>query len=276
MEDLPWKRQEKWSLDQSLEQLASNGFSGIGVDLGAQQKPEPEVLTAALRGSDLETAVFAFVSSDADLTKALRYAEKIDAREMVVCGQVFDPQWSVAVDHVNRWFNIADNAGVRMQLETHRNTLTNDFRFTADHIVDLDPRVKLALDLSHYVCGSELPSTPTPEIEGRMDRLFERAGSIQGRIASRCQVQIPISYPGHEEWSDLFKNWWTRAFSRILEKNPASDVLFVTELGTTPYAMTDRHGEELSDRWQEALILKRWAHEAFAVAQGRLLLAKDN
>jgi hypothetical protein len=39
--------------------------------------------------------------------------------------------------------------------------------------------------------------------------------------------------------------------------------MFCTELGTRPYAITDAAGAELSDRWSEALTLKRWAQEAF-------------
>ncbi len=42
--------------------------------------------------------------------------------------------------------------------------------------------------------------------------------------------------------------------------------MFCTELGTRPYAITDAAGAELSDRWTEALILKSWAHEAFAAS----------
>ena len=41
----------------------------------------------------------------------------------------------------------------------------------------------------------------------------------------------------------------------------ASDLVFLCELGPPNYAITDGRGEELSDRWQEALELKRIAHE---------------
>jgi hypothetical protein len=47
---------------------------------------------------------------------------------------------------------------------------------------------------------------------------------------------------------------------------PAEDLVFVCELGPPNYAITDARGEELSDRWEEALTLKRLAHEAWTAA----------
>ena len=46
------------------------------------------------------------------------------------------------------------------------------------------------------------------------------------------------------------------------------DVLpFCSELGPPGYAITDLSGNEISDRWQQSLVIKRLAEEAFADAQ---------
>ena len=269
MEDLPW-RGTPWTLPEQLDRLVEENFDGAAVDLGARGKPEAGILAPLLRERDLQSAVFAFLRDDTDLDAALRYAETIGADRMVVCGCVFDPDDSVVIDAVHRWHSTAEAAGVAMQLETHRNTLTDDMRRTTRLLDDIDPAVNLAIDLSHYVAGSEIPSTPTPEIDGHIEALFARAESVQGRVATRCQVQIPLGFPQHLEWEELFTGWWTRAFTAILERRAraGSDepVMFCTELGTTPYAITDRDGVELSDRWADTLTLRDRAVAAFAEA----------
>ncbi|WP_067669727.1 sugar phosphate isomerase/epimerase family protein [Nocardia miyunensis] len=273
MEDLPY-RGEPWTLGEQLDRLAAAGFDGAAVDLGARRRPEAAALAPLLRERGLGALVFAFVSSDVDLDAALRYAECIGAYRMVVCGCIFGEDAAVA-GAVHRWFRRCAEAGVAMQLETHRNTLTDDMRRTTRLLGELDEQVRLAIDLSHYVCGSEFPVPPTAEIEGHLERLFARAESVQGRIATRCQVQIPLGFPQHREWEALFEQWWVRAFDAILERRASTadsePVLFCTELGTTPYAITDRDGRELSDRWADTLTLRERAMAAYAAAHlGRI------
>ena len=41
-------------------------------------------------------------------------------------------------------------------------------------------------------------------------------------------------------------------------------LVFLCELGPPPYAMTDGDQRELSDRWKEALQIRRWAQETWA------------
>ncbi|MEV5832041.1 hypothetical protein [Nocardia sp. NPDC052112] len=271
MEDLPWKATRAWTLAEQLDRLVASGFDGVAVDLGARGRPAAAELAAALEHR-LRTAVLAFVGEDEDLDAALRYADIIDADRMVVCGRLFDDDLTTVAKTVQRWHRRCATAGVAMQLETHRNTLTDDIRTTTRLLRELDPDVRLAIDLSHYVCGSEFPLPPTAELEGHLAALFARAESVQGRVATRCQVQIPLGFPQHRAWEDLFQDWWIRAFTAILAGRGDSrePVLFCTELGTTPYAITDRDGHELSDRWAETLILRDRAEAAFAAAARRV------
>lgn len=274
MEDLPYGSDTPWNLAEQLDRIAEAGFHGAAVDLGARGKPEAVTVAPLLRERGLDVAVFAFVRDDADLDAALRYADIVGARRMVVCGCVFDTDPVVLARIVERWHARCRAAGVDMQLETHRNTLTNDLRLTTRLLDELDPAVRLAIDLSHYVCSNEIPVVPTDEINGHLAKLFARAESLQGRIATRCQVQIPLGFPQHREWEELFQSWWVRAFAAIRASRAAdgsdAPVMFCTELGTVPYALTDGTGRELSDRWHEALILKDRASEAFSASQTTL------
>jgi len=51
--------------------------------------------------------------------------------------------------------------------------------------------------------------------------------------------------------------WWERGFKQWRRKADATETLtFLCELGPPEYAMTGADGYELSDRWQEALMMK--------------------
>jgi hypothetical protein len=56
-----------------------------------------------------------------------------------------------------------------------------------------------------------------------------------------------------------FASWRRRA-------QADQDCIFLCELGPRDYAITDANGEELSDRWNEALLLKEWAEACWAEA----------
>ncbi|MBM9469528.1 sugar phosphate isomerase/epimerase family protein [Nakamurella leprariae] len=272
MEDLPFRGERQWTLAERVERIAGAGFDGLAVDLGAKQKPASTELAALLPGTGLRTAVFAFLDGDAALGDAIDYAEAIGARDMVVCGQVFDFDLDRLAAVVHRWSERCSAAGIRMQLETHRNTMTNDLRTTVRLLERLDPAVPLAIDLSHHVCGCELPDGHHPETEALVDRLLHRAGSLQGRVATRCQVQVPIDFPAHADAVARFRDWWTRGFAAIRQRRAAradvpDEVIFCCELGTRPYAIVGADGQELSDRWAEALTLRQWARQAFTESE---------
>ncbi len=275
MEDLPHRGDQPWSLGEQVDRIAGAGFDGLAVDLGARQAPRADAIGPLARDAGLRTAVFAFLdgalTGSTSLANALTYAVAIDARDLVVCGQVFDPDPARLAAVVHDWFARAADAGVRLQLETHRNTMTNDIRATIRLLDVLDPAVTIAVDLSHHVCGCELPDGHHPETEALVDRILDRAGSLQGRIATRGQVQVPIDYPVHAAAVDRFRDWWTRGFASIRRRRAAGedlpdDVIFCCELGTTPYAITGPDGHQLSDRWAEALTLRDWARHAFAAS----------
>lgn len=266
MEDLPVGGPE-WGLCTQIRTLEEAGYDAVAVDMGARKAPTAGALAAALADSPLERVVFTFAGSDAEIDAALDDAETIGATEAVLCARTYTQDVAEGADLISGWHARAAARGVELQLETHRNTLTNDLRFTRRLIEQLDPAVGLAIDLSHYIVGAEIPAQPGAEIEEQVAAILTRAASVQGRIASRCQVQLPLHFPSTAQWSALARRWWRQAFTSILSRTPDVERLtFVTELGTTPYALTDADGVELSDRWQEAQTLRAWAAEELAAA----------
>jgi hypothetical protein len=265
MEDLPRDAPVQWTLAERVARIAGAGFHGLSVDLGARQVPAAADLAAELRGSGLQSAVNAFVRDDESMDEALRYAVAIGARLIIVCAQVYSLDLGCLADTVHAWQARAAVAGVQIQLETHRGTMTNDLRATVALLGYLDPAVSLAADLSHYVCGCELPDQPTPEIESLMDAVLARSVSMQGRVATRCEVQIPLGHVRYQHWVTRFRDWWIRGFASMAARGLA-EPMFCAELGTTPYAPTGPDGRELSDRWAEALVLRDWARELYDAA----------
>ncbi|MFI5953636.1 sugar phosphate isomerase/epimerase [Cryptosporangium sp. NPDC051539] len=256
MEDLPWRSPVPWTLPERVERIAAAGFAGLAVDLGAREAPAATDLAPLL--GHLRSAVFCFLKNDADLDAALRYADTIGAELVVGCGQVFPGEVSAAAGVVGGWLERAGNAGVAFQLETHRYTVTNDLGFTVA-LLEALPGLTLAADLSHYVVGNELPDSPDDRVDALLGRVLERAGSLQGRIATRGQVQVSPAFGQHRAAADRFRAWWAagmRAFA-------GDDLMFCCELGTVPYAITGPDGEQISDRWADALLLKSWAEELF-------------
>jgi hypothetical protein len=166
-----------------------------------------------------------------------------------------------AVPVVQRWMKEADEIGMPLLFETHRDGLLNDLYFTLQ-LMDLVPEMRLCADLSHFVVDRELRS-PVPERDQRyLGSILERSDCFQGRIATREQVQVPIGFPQHREWVQIFKGWWEYGMGQWRRRNADDAALvFLCELGPPPYAITDGDQRELSDRWEESLQIREWARE---------------
>jgi hypothetical protein len=154
------------------------------------------------------------------------------------------------------WLRMAADAGLTLNIETHRNRMTTDLIFML-HILDRLPNLRLTGDLSHYLVGREL-WYPVSEADHRlMHRVLDNCWAFHGRVASREQIQVQISFPHMKHWLDLFMDWWEYGFrSWAGRAAPDATLTFLCELGPPEYAMTGADGYELSDRWVEANMLK--------------------
>lgn len=262
MEDLPWQG-APWTLSEQMARIAGAGYAGIGVDLGARQAPAAADIAPLLAAHGLRGCVLVFAASDEDIEQAIRYAKTIAADWIICCARVFGFDAPALAHLLGKWHRMCADAGIDMELETHRNTVTNDLRFTCLLLDYLDESIALAADLSHYVCAHEIPETPEPDYESLITTILDRSGSLQGRIATRAQIQVPLGHPMAKPWEPRFRDWWTRGFESLLQRRPDQPARFVTELGTAPYAITDAQGVQISDRWAESTTLMRWAADAF-------------
>ena len=243
------------------------GFDGMAIDLGALDLAAARGCVGEYARTGLGALLTAFPTSSEALRPALRLAKDLGSPFVIVVGQVMPLALQDMITIVQDWLRIAAEECLPIQFETHRNCVTNDL-FTTLQLLEAIPQMRLSADLSHYVVDREMPQPVTAEMQGYVSRLLRRSGSFQGRVATRNQIQVPIAFPQHRVWLETFLGWWREGFRLWRSASPDEDLVFLCELGPPNYAITDAEGNELSDRWQEALELKRLARALWAEVEG--------
>lgn len=251
---------------ERFDAVKAAGYEGLAIDLGALTLEQARETVPHFARTGLGGLLTAFPKSIEDLRPALHLAKDIGAPFVVVVGQVMPVSVDGMIPVIRDWLRLAAEEGVPLQFETHRNCITNDM-FATLQLLDAIPEMRLAADLSHYVVGREMTLPLHGEYHVQIRRLLERSDSFQGRIASRCQVQLPVQFPQTRPWLDLFLGWWAEGFRLWKQRAGADDrLIFLCELGPRDYAITGADGLELSDRAEDALILRDHARRLFAEA----------
>ena len=173
-----------------------------------------------------------------------------------VIGQVTPLSVQGMIPIIRQWINMADQIGVPVQFESHRNCITNDLYSTLC-LLDAIPEMRMCADLSHYVVDREFWFPMSERDLGLISRVLQRSDSFQGRVASRQQIQLQLDFPQHQKWVDLFKGWWREGLEDWRKRN-SGNCIFLCELGPPEYAMTGPDGNEMSNRWEEALQIRSW------------------
>jgi hypothetical protein len=250
------------SLAEKFDRVRAAGFDGMAIDLGALTLGEAEATVPHFERTGLSGGLTAFPQSVEDLKPALALAHRIGAPFVVVIGQDMPVRLEDMIPRIEGWLEVAAAANMPIQFETHRNCITNDL-YTTVQLLEAVPAMRLAADLSHYVVDREMPSKPTPALQTLVSRVLARSDSFQGRVAARGQIQIALDFPQNAKWVALFREWWREGFASWRARHAGSEaaLVFLSELGPPDYAITDRNGRELSDRWSEALQLAAWARE---------------
>ena len=231
------------------------GFDGLAIDLGAADVQTAHDVRPHMEREGLTPLIVAFPKSIEALRDTLKMARDFGSPFVNVIGQVFPLTVEGAIPVIRKWIEMSLQEDMPIQFETHRNCITNDL-FATLGLLDAVPEMRLAGDFSHYIVDREFKLPLEPWEKGLIDRCISRCDSFQGRVASRQQIQLPLDFPQHQKWFDLFKGFWRDGFKDWRARNAMGDLLFLCELGPPEYAMTGADGRELSDRWAESLHLK--------------------
>lgn len=248
---------QKLPLGTVCDIVRDAGYHGLALDFGASDEAIAHEIRPHLERTGLTPLFVAFPKTVESLRSTLIMAKDFDCPFVDVIGQVMPLTVEGMIPVIRRWIDMADEIGMPIQFETHRNCITNDLYPTLA-LLDAIPEMRLCADLSHYVVDREFWFPLSDRDLGLISRILARSDSFQGRVASRQQIQLPLAFDQHQKWVDLFKGWWQEGFESWQRRNETGDCIFLCELGPPEYAMTGPDGREMSNRFDEALQIKGW------------------
>ena len=245
-------------MEDNFEMAAEAGYHGLCIDPAVHEIEDFLKLKPLYRDYGLKCMVNAFPATVAELPPLLGLATELEASLVNVIGRVMPLTVEEGIPVIRQWMSDAEQAGLPLLFETHRDCTLNDLYYTLQ-LIEAVPEMRLCADLSHYVIDREMRLPLGDADRDYMHRILERSDCFQGRIANREQVQVQIDFPQHQEWVRQFREWWRDGIGMWRRRNGKNATLiFLCELGPPPYAMTDANQAELSDRWQEALTIRSW------------------
>ena len=244
----------EWPLEEKFSKIANAGFDGVDIVYGDYTTND---VVDYLTKHSLACTITAFPDSVKALKPAIEMAKTLDARHLNIIGKVYPFSVEEGANYIQGWMQLCRQAEIAVTIETHRDCVTTDMLYTLQ-LMDAVPDMPLCADLSHFVVGREFSWPITPIVQTQVETILDRSIAFQGRIASREQIQLQISFEHHQEWYDLFASWWRYGFLSWRNRAGANDQLnFLCELGPREYAITGADGYELSDRWEEALMIRQ-------------------
>lgn len=252
----------EWSTEERFAKIDEAGFDGICTHFHTRADVEPWIGLAKDRGFVIEGQ--AFPRDVDDLRPALELAAEHKIHHLTIQPDVRPYDVGSSLPILAGWQELSKEYGVPVLVETHRGMMTNDLWSTREMIDKLGDLPLLA-DLSHYVCGQEMTLPISPVNQAMIARILRHARGFHGRVSSAEQIQIEIGFPCHKPWVEQFQSWWAMGFSDWLARGaPGGSLTFTVELGPKPYAISGPDGNDLSDRWEDALRIRDMVREIWA------------
>ena len=242
------------SLEENVKMIAEAGFDGISGDWRDREKCRR--MSELMKAHGLTAEGQCFPKTVDELKPALENATEFRLHHLDIQPDVRPRRLQDCVPLIEGWRRLSEEVDFPVYIETHRDRMTTDLFFVLD-LLDCFPDLKLLGDISHFLVGREF-AWPIDDVNhGYIHRVLDNCWAFHGRVASREQVQIEISFPHHQMWLDLFLGWWEYGFRSWRGRAGPDDTLaFTCELGPKPYAITGPDGNDTTDRWAEALTMK--------------------
>src|SRR5258708_5921286 len=169
--------QPEWPLQTQLEMIRDAGFDGAGVrfiDPGFAEE-----VTGFLRAHGMTWQAQCYPTSVDDLKPVLELVARLGADHVNLQPNVRPYRLQECIPTIEGWRRLADEAGVAVHVETHRDRMTTDLFFTLQ-LLDCFPDLRLTADVSHYLVGREF-AWPVDEVNHAMiHRILDHSWGIHG------------------------------------------------------------------------------------------------
>lgn len=262
---LPMNAPTEWTLDEKFACVRDAGFEGVECWLTDENERTVKDsldrfglrLTLGHRPFTLEQ-VRATVERAVRLGADFVFAQPADA---------FTPL-STVVEVVREGRKMANDQGIPLFVETHRNNFTETLPQTLQ-LIDAVPDIRFTADLSHFVVVGEFYGWEEERAIERLAPVLERTSHMHARISNGEQVQVDVG-DGSGQTAQFFVDLWATAMRNWQQGATPGDIFpFASELGPPRYAITLPDGREFSDRWEQSLVMKRLIEQAWQKGSGQ-------
>ncbi len=252
----------EWTLDEKFSRVKAAGFEAVECWLTDENEAEHK---AALDRNELRLVLghrpFSVEETRQTIERAVRlgadfvFAQPPDA---------FTPLNDV-VNIIREGRRMAADSGFPYFVETHRNNFTENLPQTLQ-LIEAIPDIRFTADLSHFVVVGEFYGWEEERAADRLMPVLERTSHMHGRVSNGEQVQVDVG-DGSGQTAQFFVQLWSIAMRHWLKGAGPGDVFpFASELGPPRYAITLPDGREFSDRWEQSLVMKKLAEQAWTTA----------
>jgi hypothetical protein len=260
--------QEAWPLERTLAEIKAAGFDAFDVWVAGATEEDLARWEAGAKAHGLGVGVeFALARPD-DADPAIAAARRLGSAYLDAhVASYFTPE-AEAEALLRGLVERCRAAGVPLVVQTHRGRVTQDLLRTVGYAQGI-PDLRFDLDFSHYIVAGEMGGEFSKEAAAALFVLADRAIMLDGRVSNGEQVQVDIDNPAYRRHVARTAAMWKHVMVRWLKYAERGEVFpFRVELGPPDYAILDRDGREISDRWEQqkairALVVRLW-NEAVA------------
>ena len=259
---LPMNAETEWTLDEKFACVKDAGFEAVECWLGPDNESQ---VVETLEKYGLRLVLGHHPHTLDDVKRFVEQAVRLNPDYLFA--QPLHPYIPLteAAAFCREARKIANEAGFPYFIETHRNNIPETLN-QALQLIDIYPDVRFTGDLSHFVVVGEFYGWEDEKAVERMAPVLERVVHLHGRISNGEQVQVDVG-DGSGMTAQFFVRIWSYVMRHWLKDAQPGDIFpFATELGPPRYAITLPDGSEFSDRWEQSLVMKKLAEQAWEEA----------